>query len=607
MNRQQRRRAARANKQNDGSQQSQSDPRFDAGRRAHQAGQFAEAQAVYDQLLNENPRNADALHYRGLLAFQQGQTEEALTMLNEAVSLRPNAPIFHGNLANVLLNAGDNERAEKAFRKAIRLDRNYALAHSNLATLLLGGGRIDEAETSVRRALKLQPRNFESYSNLGSILRRRGDLDGAEAAFRKALSINPDYERAHSNLIFALDFNASVSFEMQQAERRRWAERFADPLSVGVPHFAIDRDPDRKLRIGYVSGDFRNHSAAFSFGPVILERDREAFEAYCYMTSARRDIVTENFETAADQWRPSWGKPDSQIADMIRHDKIDILVDLSGHSAGNKLLAFARRPAPIQVSAWGHCTGTGTRAMDYLLADATTIPQTDAVHCTEEVIELSCAICYAPTDAAPDVSPLPLSSNGYITFGCLNRIEKLSDETIRVWSRVLEAVPASRLLLKSGALDDKGVTRQLRSRLVEHGIEDERVTTRGRSSWFEHIETLREIDIALDPFPNNGGITTLETLWMGVPVVSLRGHTPASRIAASILTASGCEEWVQEDADGYFDCAITLASEPTRLAALRDSLRDQISSRPLANSKLYAREVEGHYRRMWHAWCSRNE
>ena len=244
--------------------------------------------------------------------------------------------------------------------------------------------------------------------------------------------------------------------------------------------------------------------------------------------------------------------------------------------------------------------------MDYLLADATTIPQNDALHCTEEVIELSCATCYASTDAAPDVSPLPLRTNGYITFGCLNRIEKLSDETIRVWSQVPKAVPASRLLLKSGALDDKGVTRQLRSRLVEHVIEDERITTQGRSRWFEHVETLGAINIALDPFPNNGGITTLENFWISIPVVSLR-RQPASRIAASIPTASGYEEWVQEDADGYFDCAITLASEPTRLAALRESLRDQISSRPSADSKLYAREVEGHYRHMWHAWCSRNE
>lgn len=601
MNRQQRRQAA---KRKGAADSTAADPRMAAARQAHQAGRHGEALAVYDQLLSENPRHPEALHFKGLLAFQQGQNAAAVEMLRSAIKLRRGVPSFHGNLANVLLNMGDSDGAEAEFRKAIRLDKGYAMAHSNLGTLLLGAGRIEEAESAVRKAIALQPDNFEAYTNLGAILRRQGRIDAATAALRQALTINPDHERAFDNLIFLRDFDPAVSLPEQQQLRREWAERFADPLTPAAPEFDNDRDPERKLRIGYVTGDFRNHSAAISFAPVILERDREQFEAYCYMTSARRDVVTDRFEASADAWRACWGKPDAAVAKMIRRDAIDVLVDLSGHSAGNRLLVFARKPAPVQVTAWGHCTGTGMKAMDHFLADAVVMPKEDAAHCRENVIELSCALGFSPPDAAPDAAPGPAARNGFVTFGCLNRIEKVGDETLAAWGRIMAEVSGSRLYLKSAALDDAKVRAETADRLHAHGIAASRVEMAGRTSWSEHMDAYGQIDIALDPFPNTGGISTLETLWMGVPVVTLRGATPAGRMAAAILTAGGYPEWIGETMDAYVATAVGLASAPSALSDLRRELRPHLGRLPVGNPVAYAREVEAVYRTAWREWSA---
>ncbi|MEL0018518.1 MAG: tetratricopeptide repeat protein, partial [Rickettsiales bacterium] len=280
MNRQQRRQAARSSK----SGPEAADPRMAAAKQAHEAGRHAEAEATYNRLLVENPKNPDALHYKGLLFYQYGRAGEAVALLREAIALRRGVPTFHGNLANVLLHLGDMDGAEAEFRKALRLDKKYVKAYINFSVLLMGRGRLPEAEEMARRALRLQPENAEAYNCLGSILRQQGQRLDAEAAFRRALEINPDYEEAHGNLIFLQDFDPALSFKELQDARRRWAERFMDPLLAGAQPHANSPDPDRKLRIGYVSGDFRNHSAASAFTAVVLERDRENFEAYCYMT-----------------------------------------------------------------------------------------------------------------------------------------------------------------------------------------------------------------------------------------------------------------------------------------------------------------------------------
>ena len=602
MNRQQRRQAAKAAKRQG---QASQDPRMAVARQAHMEGRHAEAEAIYDTLLSENPKDADALHFKGLLLFQHGRSEEAVAALREAIALRRGVASFHGNFANVLLNIGELEEAEIEFRKAIRLDKNYARAYVNFSALLIEKGKLSEAESAIDRALKLDPNNYEAINNLASIYRRQGRNDDAEAALHRALAINPNYELAYAGLIFVRDFNPRLSFEDQQMDRRRWAEKFIDPLSPDLPpQFKNPKDPERKLRIGYVSGDFRNHSAAISFSPSILERDRNSFDAYCYMTSAHRDSITEKFEASADAWRTAWGMSDADLLAHIQADEIDILVDLAGHSAGNRLPVFARHPAPIQISAWGHCTGTGMKAMDYIFADNMVMPPEDARHCSEEVVELSCCISFAPPQDAPDVTTSPALANGFVTFGSLNRIEKISDQTLAAWSDILRKTPGSRLQLKNTAFDDKDAVSQMRNRMRAVNINIDQVDLIGRTRWYEHLATLGNVDIALDTFPNNGGITTLETLWMGVPVVAIRGKGAASRIAASIIFASGHNEWVAASETEYINIATKLASDAIVLGDTRSNLRSEIASRPLGNPTLYAKEVEDQYRRLWRNWCN---
>jgi protein O-GlcNAc transferase len=601
MNRQQRRQAAKAAKRQ--GQMSQ-DPRMAAARQAHKEGRHAEAEAIYNTLLSEDPQNADALHFKGLLYFQYGRSEEAVVVLREAITLRRGVASFHGNLANVLLNIGELEEAEIEFRKAIRLDKNYARAYVNFSALLIETGKLSEAETAINRALKLEPNNYEALNNLASIYRRQSRNDDAEAAFNRALAINPDYELAYAGLIFVRDFNPRLTFEEQQTDRRRWAERFIDPLTPSIPvQYTNTNDRERKLRIGYVSGDFRNHSAAISFSPAILERDRDAFDAYCYMTSAHRDSITEKFEASADAWRSVWGMSDTDLLAQIRTDEIDILVDLAGHSSGNRLPIFARHPAPIQISAWGHCTGTGMKAMDYIFSDNIVMPPEDARHCAEEIVELSCCIGFAPPQDAPNVTTSPAQSKGFVTFGSLNRIEKISEQTLAAWSDILQRTPGSRLQLKNTAFDDKDSTSQMLKRMRSVNIDIDQVDLIGKTRWYEHLAALGDVDIALDTFPNNGGVTTLETLWMGVPVIAVRGKGAASRIAASIISASGHKEWVATSVSEYVDIATKLASDTVVLGHNRSMLRSEIAERPLGSPPLYAKEVEDQYRRLWRKWC----
>lgn len=606
MNRQQRRQAAKAAKRQGGAATFSQDPQMTAAREAHKAGRYAEAEAIYNKLLTENPKNADALHFKGLLFYQHGHSDAAVSVLRQAIKVRPGVASFHGNLANVLLFIGDLEAAEHEFRKAIRLDKNYAMAYANYSALLVGNESFAKAEKAVRRALELQPDNAEAFNNLATILRRQGRLADAEAAFRQAITLNPSYEEAYGNLIFLRDFDMSLSFEEQQRDRRDWAMKFIDPLIEHTKPHDNDKDPERRLRIGYVSGDFRNHSAAITFGAAILERDASSFETYCYMTSALRDPITEKFEASADAWLGCWGMTDADLFDRIRADKIDILVDLAGHSAGNRLPVFARKPAPVQITAWGHCTGTGMAAMDYIFADPIIMPAEDAQHCAEEVIELSCGLNFAPPGTPPDVRETPALKNGYITFGCFNRIEKLVDETLAVWAQVLNQIPTARLALKNTAFESKEVSARMRERLQGQGIDIARVDLIGKSTWREHMDAFGKIDIALDPFPNNGGVTTLETLWMGVPVVAMRGATAPSRVSASILAACNHNDWVGDTIEDYIRIAASRAADPQALQHTRNGLRNELATRPVGNPELYAREVESQYRRVWREWCAQS-
>jgi predicted O-linked N-acetylglucosamine transferase (SPINDLY family) len=355
--------------------------------------------------------------------------------------------------------------------------------------------------------------------------------------------------------------------------------------------------------LGYVSADFRRHSAATIIWPVLKNHDKTRFEVVCYSCSPKRDDVTKDFQQVADRWVDASQISDADLARRIRADEVDILIDLSGHSGGNRLGTFARRPAPVQVTAWGHGTGTGLPTVDYLFSDPVTIPQAMRHLYAEKIYDLPCVITSAlPVIELPRGDP-PARANGYVTFGVFNRITQMSDDAVAVWARVLHGVPDARLLLKDGAFDEQSLRDLLRQRFAAHGIAAERIDFLGSSPREQHLAAFGRTDIGLDPFPQNGGVSTWEALHMGVPIVAKLGHTAPSRLSGAILTSIGMGDWVAEDADDYVARAVKFATMPNHLATLRHELPAKIAASASGNAALYTHAVETSYRAMWEDYC----
>jgi predicted O-linked N-acetylglucosamine transferase (SPINDLY family) len=405
-------------------------------------------------------------------------------------------------------------------------------------------------------------------------------------------------------LIFALDFDAATTAAEAFAERRRWDAAHALPLARhAVPH-ANDPTPDRRLRIGYVSADFRRHSAATVFGPVVLSHDRERFEVVCY--AGRRgpdDETTARFRDAATLWRPTSGVPDMALARQIREDAIDILVDLSGHTGGHRLKVFAQRPAPVQMTAWGHALGTGLDAIDYFFADRVTVPGEARRYFSEAVVDLPAFVPYSPTVPSPDVTPLPALERGSVTLGCFNRLAKVTTEMVGLWAAILREVAGARLLMKFHGLEHGAVQERIRTVIAEYGVDGARIEFMGGSTAVEHLAAYEQVDLALDPFPHGGGVTALDGLWMGVPMVTLAGERIPSRMGASILTTLGLEAFIARTPDEYVAVAIRQARDLPRLAALRARLRERLTASIICDHRAYCRAVEESYRAMWKRWC----
>ncbi|MEI8196098.1 MAG: hypothetical protein WCI73_09335, partial [Phycisphaerae bacterium] len=428
--------------------------------------------------------------------------------------------------------------------------------------------------------------------------------DAALASLRSAVALAPQATQFYSSLLYLLIFHPGFNAEQLLREHVAWAQACAAPLASQMRPHPHDRTPGRRLRIGYVSPDFSAHVLSFIMLPLLRHHNHQEFEIICYASVSRPDAMTQRVRACADLWRDISGVTDAQVAELIRQDQIDILVDLSLHMRHNRLLVFARKPAPVQVTYCGYPGTTGLAAIDYRLTDPYLDPESaDLTVYTEQSVRLPHTFwCYAPENAEPAVNPLPALAAGYITFGSLNNFSKIHPELLRLWARVLRAVPNSHLLLLSGEGKHRQRTRDL---LAAEGVENvvERIEFVERQSQPEYLRTYHRIDIALDPLPYNGHTTSLDALWMGVPIVTQVGPTVVGRAGMSQLMNLGLPELVAQTPDQYVEIAATLAQDMGRVAALRSSLRQRMQRSPLMDAPAFARDVETAYRSMWRWWC----
>ena len=573
--------------------------RYNLGNALRDAGQVKEALDAYRDALDRDHRHAGAHDGAGLMLQQLGRDDEAVAAFDRALAIDPNFVGARINLGNSFLSLDRLADAEQAFRMALAIDPRSTKALGNLGLTLREGGDYEGAAAVLGEALKLDPRYAKAWSHLAMCLRALGRIDDALAALENARTLSPKDPVPHTMIIGALSSHPAATEETLFGELRRFARTFADPLAPASPPQPRAPDPDRPLRIGYLSADFRTHAAAHVFGSLITDYDRASFEVFCYANDAREDHVTARFRDAATAWRPIMGLSDTVVADGIGADGIDILVDLSGHTAGNRPLVLARKPAPIQVTGLGYPLGTGMAAVDYLFSDPITMPAETRRLVAEQVWDLPCAQAYIPVVEAPPVAPGPAGRNGFVTFGCFSRLVKVTPAALALWAEILGRLPDSRLVMKDELLDHGDRRAEVERAFTDRGVDPARLTFHGRTGPVKHMAAHGAVDLTLDPFPLGGSVTTLESLWMGVPVLTIRGHTVQSRLSASILEAVGLPEFIAEDAQGLLDLAVSWSGMVNELSNHRSTLRDRVGSTFVGNSSIFVRTIEEGYREMW--------
>lgn len=576
---------------------------FDAALAHHRAGRLGDAEKIYREVLGARPNHPDALHLLGMLAAQTGRLDAAMTLVGQAIGIDPNIADYHNTLGNVLWNRGALDEAIKECRKAIQLKPDYAEAHNTLGVALSLRGLFDDAIAAYRRAIGLQPNYAEAYSNLGNALFEEGLLDEAIASFDRAVTLAPRNPRLLSNRIYMLHFHPDYGPETILRERMRWDDLFGKPLQSAIQPFANGRDPNRRLRIGYVSPDMRNHSVGRFLLPLMRAHDPAQVETFCYCDVARSDEITEQTRKYAHQWRNIAGMSDAGVAAAVQADGIDILVDLAMHMARSRPLLFARKPAPVQVAWLAYAGTTGMSAIDYRLTDPFLDPPgRNDMHYVEKSVRLPETFwCYEPMTESP-ISPLPALGSGFVTFGCFNNFCKITPQTIDAWCALLAAVPNSHLILHANPGRHRDRTRQT---LMDRGIDPLRLEFVEKLPLQSYLAQYSRIDIALDPFPYGGGTTTCDAIWMGVPVVSLIGQTAVGRGGFSILMNLRLPELVAKHVQEYITIAASLAADQAVLCDFRLTLRDRMRRSPLLDAPRFARNIEQAYRNIWRDWCER--
>jgi len=532
----------------------------------HTAGQLQEAETIYRQILQHEPNHSDALHLLGMIAAQANDHDTAIELIQKAIRVDNTVPNFYNSLGNVFNNQNLFDKAATCYQQALSLNPNFAQAHCHL----------------------------------GSALKNQGLIDDAIAHYRCAIGIQSNYLLAHQDLIFTLNYAIDSDRAAIFAEHQRFNEQQAAPLLALIKSHLNDGNPLR-LKIGYVSADFRKHAVADFIESVLAHHDAEKFEIFCYYNHLQHDETTQRFQQYAHHWRNCVKLSDEALVDQIRQDHIDILIDLGGHTADNRILVFARKPAPIQVTYLGYPNTTGLTAIDYRITDNYLDPDGMSEPLSSEIPQRMPAsfFCYHPHENSPPVSPLPAIQQGYITFSAFHNHSKLNQHTFALWAKILHAISDAKLVIQNKSLKSVAIQHTLRNRFAELGIAPERLIVRESVPYTDYLKAYDQIDIALDSYPFNGGATTCDALWMGIPVVTLVGDRSVSRMGLSILSTVGLTELITYTQQEYIERTIKLAGDLDHLQALRTGMRDRMQASPLLNGIRFTRHLEAAYRQMW--------
>jgi len=604
----------------------------------HGAGRRREAESAYRKVLAKKPRHDQALFQLSLLLFESRRFEEAAPLLERLVEMHPGEPVYLTNLGEAYRQAGSLELAAAAFERILADDPHFPEAHHNLGITLMNAGaaadalprlqravalrpddarfqmtlawgllrlqRIAESIAHARRAVELAPDLAAAHRHLADALAEAGDRAGAIAAYRRAVDLDPTDHHAHSNLILVALTDPDYDAARLCAEARGWAKLHAEPLRPLQRPPTNDRDPERRLRVGYLSPDFRGHAIGQFVMPLLKHHDPGAVEVYLYSSVERPDFATDAYrELAGDRFRDIRRLDDPSAAELVRRDGIDVLIDLAVHGAGNRLRVFACKPAPVQMTWVGYAGTTGLDSVDYRLSDGYFDPPgTDLGVYTEAVLQLPSFWCYDPLEdpEAIRVGPLPALAGGAVTFGSLASPRKLHGGVLRLWARVLEAVPGARLYLYL----EEHAREAARRTFSDAGVDPARLEFGGRVSRREYLERHHRIDIMLDTFPFAGGTTSLDAAWMGVPVVTLAGGPTLQRAGVCVAMNLGLPELVARSDDEFVARAAALVGDLPRLARLRGELRARLAASPLGDAARFAREMEGAFRAAWRRFCA---
>ena len=559
------------------------------------------------QILEAEPNNAEVLRILGEIAFQTNSYGMAIGMYQRLAAIKPDEPVFYNALGHAFHKANRLDEAVTAFKNAIALKPDYAKAHFNLGVVLDKQDHVCEAIECFRRALEINPDFGVAQNSLALALQSLGMVEEAIDCYKKALTLRPESASWHDNLLLALHYSSRYAPKQIYEEHLRFSEMHAESLMQAIKPHENSRDPERRLKIGYVSPDFKSHSVARFIEPVLEKHDHGKFELFAYYSDQTVDLVTNKLKRYFDHWLVITSLRDEDVAELIRRDRVDILVDLAGHTRKNRLLVFALKPAPVQITWLGYPDTSGLPVMDYRITDNITDPVglADPFY-TETLLRMpEIFSCFRAPERSPDVAELPALNNGYVTFGSFNNLAKITPEVVRLWARIINQVPDSRLVLKCwGLLDDKSVKQMIQDVFSMNGVSSKRLTLLGKSASEEnHLRCYDKIDIALDPFPYCGTTTSCDALWMGVPVITLQGDTHVSRVGTSQLSNLGYSEFIASNKEDYVAIAQRFASDLNCLKDIRSGLRQKMLASPLMDTPRFTRQLEFAYREVWSKWC----